>query len=257
MNRKNFISALSLLCTAAFAPPLLAQATLASVGVFSLLGDSVQVRSANDAPTDTRIERSSSESMDFKGIGFDLIALRSARTALQRSHPAARMVAFAGPTPLTVAEQRAVADGALKAELPGWMVKTAEDNRLSHLLILTRTRGAMDARTGDQVAIGRGTVEGIGFYMDTLYTMRNIETGALSTGLLAPYIQIRLTLMDAQSGDIVSTYDVRESFAFASKETQVKADPWSFMSPSEKILTLREMVEKGVARGVEQLSTKR
>ncbi len=219
------------------------------VGIFSVLGDSVQVTAATDAPDVSRIERTARDSLDFKGIGFDLIALRAAREEILRTQPVAKVEVYRGPDALTVSEQRALAAGAVNAELPGWLVKTIDENKLTHLLLVTRSRGAMDATTGDGYTIGRGTVEGIGFFLDTLYTMRNLSTGAISTGLLAPYMQVKLTLMDAQSGDIVATYDVRAAYAHASRDSQPQADPWSFMPLAEKVQTLRDMVEAGIQRG--------
>jgi hypothetical protein len=100
-------------------------------------------------------------------------------------------------------------------------------------------------------------VEGIGFHMDTLYKMRNSTTGAVSSGLLAPHINISLMLMDTQSAAIVASYDIRESFAFAAPESQVAADPWSFMPNDMKVRTLREMVEKGLERGMTELLRQR
>ncbi len=251
IDRRTMVLALGL--AAAAAAVQAQQQQLRNVGVFALLGDSVQVAWSTDAPSDTRIERTARESLDFKGIDFDLIALRTARDAIQRAQPAAKVMAFRSPESLTPAQQREIANSALKAELPGWMVKTLNDNRLSHLLLITRARGTIDARTGDGVAIGRGTVDGIGFYIDTLYTIRNSTTGALSTGLLAPYLQLRLTLMDAQSGDIVATYDVKEAYAFGSPETQAAAEPWNFMPAAERVTRLRALVEQGVARGMGQV----
>jgi hypothetical protein len=238
-----------------------AQATRApkmgALGVFSVLGDSVQAAWSEEAPRDTRVERTSRESLEFKGIGFDAIALRTAFDTLQRLQPGTRVLMFKSPAPMTPAEQRALAEGAVRAELPAWMVKTLEANQLTHLLLVTRHRGSIDASTGDGNTIGRGSVEGIGFYMDTLYTLQNKTTGAVSTGLLAPFTHIRLTLMDAVSGDIVSSYDIKESFAFASTQTQAQADPWSFMPAEEKVRTLRRMVEDGMARGVAQVLARR
>jgi hypothetical protein len=251
---------LLVLALATVTPLLYAQnsiVVLKTVGVFSLLGDSVQATAATDPViTATRIDRQASESLEFKGIGFDLIAIRVARESIQRAQPAATVIGFRAPAPLTVAEQRAVAEGATKAELPGWILKTIEANRLSHLLLVTRARGTMEARTGDNDAIGRGQVEGIGFFMDTLYKMRNVTTGNISTGLLAPYVQIRLTLMDAQSGDIVAIQDIKDAFAYASRDAQPKADPWTFMPAEEKMKTLRGMVEEGIARGMVQVVSK-
>jgi hypothetical protein len=242
---------------AAAAPGAWAQAAkpvpaMKTVGVFALLGDSVQV-TASDTPAATRLEVNARDTLDFKGIGFDLIALRTARDEIRRVQPAAQVAVFRGPDALSVSQQRAVAAGAAKAELPAWLVKTIDENALTHLLLVTRSRGTIDAATTNGHSIGRGTVDGIGFYIDTLYSMRNTTTGAMSTGLLAPYMQVKLTLMDAQSGEIVASYDVKDAYAYASPETQAKADPWSFMPPAEKIKCLRELVEAGIQRGTASL----
>lgn len=243
-----------LACGVALAAPVWSQsvdaAKLQRVGIFSFLGDSVQAIWNEDKPRDTRIERTSAQSLEFKGIGFDLIALRVGGAALKRANPQVQVMSYRAPEELTPAQQRAVSASAAKAELPGWMVATINKDQLGHLLIVTRHRGAMSAETGDDGGIGRGVVEGIGFYLDTLYTMRNQKTGALSTGLIAPYVQIRYQLMDVATGDIVAQYDVRESYAYASPDTQVAADPWTFMAPAEKVRALRELVEVGTGRAV-------
>jgi hypothetical protein len=228
-----------------------------TLGVFSVLGDSVQTAWPEDKPGATRVEARGAESLDFKGIGFDTIALRASRAVLQRALPAAQLALFKAPTELSPAEQRALADGAARAELPAWMVKTLEENRLTHLLIITRHRGAINVSTGNQIDVGRGNVDGIGFYMDTLYKVHNTATGALSNGLLAPYTQIRFTLMDAASGDVLQTYEVRESFLYGSREQKPSAEPWTFMPAEEKVSVLRQMVEAGVQRGVQEVLKKK
>lgn len=231
----------------------LAQPQLKVVGVFALLSDSVQVTAATDAPSDTRIERTARETLEFKGIGFDPIALRVSRDSIQRAQPAARVLLFSSPVAMTAAEQDSLARGAAKAELPDWMVKTIVERKLSHVLLVTRTRAAINARTANGHAIGRGSVEGIGFFIDTLYQMKNLNSGAVSTGLLAPYIQVKLSLMDTQSAEIVASYHINDAFAYASRDDQVVAEPWSFMSAADKVVTLRDMVDKGMQRAMQSL----
>lgn len=234
-----------------------AQSAIKALGVFSLLGDSVQTAWPEDKPGATRVEARGAESLDFKGIGFDTISLRAARAVLQRQLPNAQLALFKAPAEMSPAGQRELADGATRAELPAWMVKTLEENRLTHLLIITRHRGPINVSTGSHIDVGRGNVEGVGFYMDTLYQMQNTSTGALSTGLLAPYTQLRFTLMDAQSGELLGTYEVRESFAYGSREQKPGAEPWTFMPTEEKVGILRRMVESGVTRGVQEVLKKR
>lgn len=227
------------------------QPAMSALGVFSLLGDTVQVVAATEAPTDTRIERLARESMDFRNIGLDLIALRVAREAAQRQWPAARVLMFRAPAPQSLAEQREAAAGATRAELPAWIVKTIDERKLSHLLLVTRSRGPIDVRTADGDGIGRGTVEGIGFYLDTLYQIKNLDTGAVSTGLLAPYVEMRVQLLDAQSGELLHSYDIKQAFAYAAQDSQAAPDPWSFMSMADKVSILRRMVDEGMVRAMQ------
>lgn len=254
---KGWIQRLAALCLVVASQAALAQPKIGAIGIFSFLGDGVDVTSADAAPSDTRIERTSREVMDFRNIGFDLIALREAREALARQYPNARVQMYRSPTAMTSDQQRSLAAGAARAELPDWMVRALGEARLTHLMIITRNRGPMGARTLGGDNIGRGLVDGIGFYMDTLYTVRNDSTGALSTGLLAPYIQVKVQLMDAMSGDIVASYDIRDAFTYGSPDTQAKADPWSFMPIEDKIRILREMVEQGIKRAMPELLAKR
>ena len=144
---------------------------LRAVGIFSLLGDSIQVVTSTDAPTDTRIERSARQTLEVKNIGFDNIAMREARSALVKAAPLAGVELYKATTPLSLDAQRGIAEGAASGELPAWIVQAIEQKKLSHVLLVTRTRGPVDVRTGDGISIGRGTVQGIGFYIDTLYTI--------------------------------------------------------------------------------------
>lgn len=230
-----------------------AQNALTAVGVFALLGDSIQVSAASEPTSDTRIERISREALEVANIGFDSIALKVVRSALLARVPAPRIELFRATTPIPPDEQRAIAVGASRGELPGWIVQTIEAKQLTHVLLLTRLRADANIRTGDNTSIGRGTLEGIGFYLDTLYTIQNTATGALSTGLIAPHVYMRLTLLDTQTAAIVRSYDVRDGRAWGARDVQVTADPWTFMTAAQKVTVLREMVEQATTRGMAQV----
>jgi hypothetical protein len=238
---------------AAAAPGAWAQAALKSVGVFSLLGDSVQVAVATDAPKDTRIERTDRYAFEAKGIGFDNIALRALRDTLNMVQPAAKVELYKAPNPLSADEQRSIAQGATNAELPAWIVQTIDANRLSHLILVTRNRGDVSVRTAGGNSIGRGTATGIGYYIDTLYETRNIETGAMSAGVLAPYVHVRLTLMDAMSGALLRTYEIREGELVGDQQGKASSDPWTFLTGDQKVSVLRQQAETSLLRGAREL----
>jgi hypothetical protein len=224
-----------------------------ALGIFALLGDSLQVVQATDAPADTRIERQTRESLAAKGMNLDNVALKRANSTATLAWPQARIEMFRAHEPLSVAQQRALADGAERAELPDWMVRSLEAQKLTHLLIITRDQGDTSIRVAGGNAIGRGKSQGVGFYIDTLYTVGNLSTGELSSGMLAGYTHLRLTLMDAESGAVLRRYDVHEAQGVAPSSRTSGLDPWTYLSTAEKVAMLREMVEQGVGRGMAEI----
>ncbi len=257
---RRLLAALATLLTAAALPaaaqspspaPPFAQPKV--LGIFALLGDSLQVVQATDAPADTRIEHQARESLDVKGMNLDGVALKRANASATAAWPQVRVEMFRSNEALSVPQQRAVADGAERAELPDWMVRTIEAKKLTHLLIITRDQGDVSVKVADGNSIGRGKSQGVGFYIDTLYPMRNMATGELSSGLLAGYAHLRLTLMDADSGAVLRRYDVHDSRAAAPSARSSGLDPWTYLSTAEKVALLREMVEQGVGRGMAEV----
>ncbi|WP_374662956.1 hypothetical protein [Inhella sp.] len=223
------------------------------VGVIAVLGDAIDVVMNTDAPTDTRIERLSRSSREVRGLDIDVVAAQTAASALRAAKPGVQITLLRSPVPLSVDQQRELAEGARQGGLSDWMVRAIDERKFSHVLLISRTRGDINARTEDGVAIGRGRADGVGFYVDTFYTMRNRDTGALSTGLIAPYAKLHLQLMDTQTAQIVWHNDVDRGAAYAAPNSMVQADPWSFMSDADKIRSLRSLVAEGVRGAMTKL----
>ncbi|MBX3636710.1 MAG: hypothetical protein KF683_15160 [Rubrivivax sp.] len=234
------------------AAPAAAAAPIARVGVFSLLGDAVDVTQPADV-TDTRIERKSRESLVVSGSGFDQAALRGAAAAFSAQRPQAQLFNFRATQVLSTADQRTLADGARRAELPGWIVGAIGPNRLSHLLIITRTRGDSAFPVLEGYTIGRVGVEGIGFYLDNSTDMINVDTGRSSRGFLGPHALVRLQLMDAVSGDMVAQQDLRDYRTITGRRDEDLNNPWNSLAPDEKVTVLRDMLQQGVQRVLTQM----
>lgn len=246
---------LGLALALASAGPAVAQASapraapLRSVGLFSLLGDTIQIVQA-PAPTDTRIERSERQTLDIRDVGLDTVALRALTGGLGRLQPQAQLQMFRATAPIALAEQRAIADGAHRAELPGWIVELLTRHRFSHVLLLTRHRGPAQMRLADGNTLGRGTVEGIGFYLDPLYEIRHLESGVTVRGALCAYVVLRLTLMDVPSGQVLAELPVRDGAVYGARSVEQSTEPWDILSPREKVEVLRRMLEDNLTRAL-------
>jgi len=222
---------------------------LRHVGLFSLLGDSIQITLA-DAPTDMAADRNQRESMDAPDLGLDQAALRALTAGLGRLQPQARLQMFRAAAPIPLADQRLVADSANRAQLPGWVIDLINQHQLSHIVLLTRHRGAALMRTPDGEAIGRGTVEGIGFYIDPLVETVNRLTSLRMRGGLGAYVDMRLQLMEISSGDVLAQRHIRDGVLHGARTDAQSQQPWNVLEPHEKVEVLRRMVEESVARAL-------
>ncbi len=228
---------------------------ITTLGVFSLLGDGLQI-TLPGVITDTRLDRNMRESLPTKEIGFDQAALRAVTEYMARQRAGTRLQMFRATTPLSLTDQRAVADGATRAELPAWIIQAINSAKLSHLLIITRHRGEAAFPVTDGYTVGRGTVEGIGYYLDSDTEVKNRDTGMPSQGFLGAYTMIRVQLMEVASGNVVGSQDIRAGRAHAGRRDIEAENVWNALTPTEKVQTLRDMIQENLARVLPQVMAK-
>lgn len=220
---------------------------ITTLGVFSLMGDGVEVTIA-PALTDTRLDMSRRETFEYRNIGFDVIAGREVREALTRQRAGVSVLSFGTNATLPAAEQRHIAAGARDGALPPWILQAVRDRRLSHVLLLTRQRVDTHLTTADGTKIGRGKIDGIGFYLDADYEVINTRTRAVSKGALGPHVAIELTLMDTDTASVVRSYTVNEQFLVGATEDRATVDPWTYLSAEQKVALLRQLLADSLKR---------
>lgn len=218
-----------------------------TLGVFSLLGDGIEVTIAQ-AVTDTRTDTARRETLEYRNIGFDVIAGREVREFLGKQRAGVSVLSFGTNTTLPAAEQRHIATGARDGALPPWILQSVRERRLSHVLLLTRRRGEVNLLTADQRTIGRGRVDGLGFYLDPDYKVRDQNTGAVASGALGPHVLVDLTLMETESAKVVRSHAIDEQFLVGSSEPKAAVDPWSYLSAEQKVTLLREALAQALRR---------
>lgn len=228
-------------------PAQAAPLNIRKLGVFSLLGDGLQL--VFSAPvTDTRLDRNLRESLPTREIGFDQAALRAVTAVMGARQPGAQLQMFRATTPLPLADQRAVAEGAARAELPNWVIEAIQRNGLSHILLVTRNRGDARFPVNEGFSVGRGTVEGIGYYLDNTTELKNADTGLPSSGFLGAFMMVRVQLMDVSSGDIVGSETIRVGQIFAGRKDIEAENIWNALDPQEKVNVLRQMIQSNMER---------
>jgi hypothetical protein len=234
---------------AAAPAPASTSSPLDAVGVYALLGESIQVVLSED-PEQAGGIFNRTEDIRLPGLGLDALALQAMKDALDGRRPAPRQHLFRATEAITLSEQRTIAEGARRGALPDWIIRSIEAHQLSHVLLLTRDRGPAQFTRPDGSAIGRGQVEGIGFYIDPIYQPRNLLTGAPPLGALGVYVEARLSLFDTRSASVVAEQRVRASRLHVPATEAQGVEPWSILDSRRKIEALREIVGATLRRDV-------
>ena len=129
--------------------------------------------------------------------------------------------------------------------LPGSVVDALEAGKFSHLLLVTKVRDAVRLPLYDSTA-GVGAVQGIGFYVDPDLRLRIVETGHAGFGVLAPFVYVRISLVDVASGEVMRDEVLREVRTYATAEKPDAVNPWEVLSAEQKLEALRQLIQKSI-----------
>jgi hypothetical protein len=241
-SRRLFLQAASATC---LAWPALSQAelTIRRLGIFSLLGNSVRV-----------VARTLEEVM-FKDVGMDKLVFDTARAKVFERHREALVTDHTAPQQVSVDQQLEIGNAAARrGDLPAWIQEQAQTLQMSHVLLVNSNQGAMEFKTGMSEVVGNNRVTGIGFFVSASGRVTNTRTGAVSSGYLAPFVQLRVTLLDMNSRKVVHSAQLSEGFIVGPQENEAP-DPWRNLDREGKARALQALIGPNVARGVEATLT--
>lgn len=222
-----------------------AELTIRRLGIFSLLGNSVRV-----------VARTLEEVM-FKDVGMDKLVFDTARAKIFERHREALVTDHSAPQQVSVDQQLEIGNAAARrGDLPVWILEQAQSLQMSHVLLVNSHQGAMEFRTGMSQVVGNDRVTGIGFFVSASGRVTNSSTGAVSSGYLAPFVQLRVTLLDMSSRKVIHSAQLSEGFIVGPHENEAP-DPWRYLDREGKARALQSLLGPNVARGVEATLTSR
>lgn len=217
----------------------------AKVGAVSLLGNSIRIYA-----------RENREAL-FKDLGMDALAFEIIEKALQAAQPQAQVERLQARGDMDVSEQIAIGTAAgRRGTLPDWVQAAARSGGWSHLLMVSSDVGAMEFKTGVTQVVGNGSVSGVGFWVGADYRWRNLTTGATHDGYLAPFVQLRVTLIDLAAQRVVNSVQLSEGFAAGPSENEAP-DPWNFLNRGQKAAALTGLLRSNLQRGVQTVLASR
>ncbi len=243
-------------CFCITAPGLLALsggigAQVRRYAALSLVGNKVEVVFAQPG-VGSRLDRNEFRGLDDAEGTLDRFVLKAVDEALRGIDPGGEppsMLSLRGSSlydsPERLFQGRQLA-------LPGALVDAIEASKASHLIVLTKLRDEPRVPLRNQ-NVGKGTVRGLGFYIDNSIDLVNTETGNRGRGLLAPFVYVRLTLVDVSTGEAVREELVREmeTHSVAGEPSAMRA--WEVLSAEQKVERLQRLIERAVNQGVGRL----
>lgn len=211
------------------------------LGIFSLLGDSVRI-----------VAREPREAL-FKDVRMDEQTFNNVGRAMLASQPQTELRHFRAPAEVDVQDQVNIGLAAgRRGELPAWVVDEARTAGLSHVLLVTSNVGVMEFKTGMSQVVGNNLVTGIGFVVSADGRFKNSRTGDVANGYLAPFVQLRLTLIDLAGPRMVHSATLSEGFV-AGPPVNEAPSPWLFLTRPQKAQALEDLLESVIARGMKEV----
>jgi hypothetical protein len=247
-NRRR---ALALATAAAALWPALAHADAHRYAVLSLLADKFDVVNARPE-VGSHLERNRRQTFEDPGGAFDRYAAGAVERALMSADSSTKVTLLSLPTTSRLYDQPdRIFDGKTIA-LPGTVVDALIAAKANRLVLITKHRGETRVPLVDG-ATGTGAVRGLGFYVDTDLHITRRDTGESSFGVLAPFVYLRLSLVDVESGEIVRERLVRAMATYFPAGKPGVVHPWDALNAEQKVDALRRLLERELERAVPTL----
>jgi hypothetical protein len=199
----------------------------------------------------SNIARNSRRAVEGAQGAIDQLVFQVVERTLQREQPGTSASMLALPGSVLFDKPERLFDGRQIA-LPGTVVDAIDAIRATHLIVLTKWRDAVRAPLQDGT-VGVGNVRGLGFYVDSDIRVVMRESGHIGSGLLAPFVYVRMTLVDAQNGDVIREETVRSMQTYSTASNPKAVIPWDVLSAQEKIEALQQLIDRSIGEATTRL----
>jgi hypothetical protein len=233
-----------------------AQTAPRSYAVMSLVGDAITVHAIRPS-VGTRGEAESRNVLPITETVFDTAALRYADGAIKQAQPGAKTVLMMTSDAGLYAAQNAMFDAAhLNKENRDYLISLLKDRGVTHLLLVTKERDSARFKLTNGAA-GKGSLEGLGFYIDETTRLRNGDTQDSARGMLGPFAYVKVRLLDASTLAVVREISATQSRIIIEPSASSNAvDIWATMPSTKKITYLEELICEAMQEAIPKVLAK-
>lgn len=221
-----------------------------SYAVMSLVGNAISLHTIRPA-VGTRNDAETRNLLPIAEPVFDAAALRAANAAIKEVEPAAKIVLMMTQDAGLYAAQNAMFDEAhANKDNRDYLVSLLKDRGVSHLLLITKERDNARFRATNGF-VGKGSLEGLGFYIDDTMRFRNSDTADSSQGMVGPFAYVKVRLLDAATLQLVRQARAINSTILVLPSALPNAmDMWTAMTSAKKVEHLENLLNDAMKEAI-------
>lgn len=228
-----------------------ASTTPVRYALLSAVGDHLTVVYAK-LQTGSRLDRNQRDIAALPDNALDRLVLRSLDAALRQTDPGAEVAALAAANASLFRTQREVLAGQKSADATVRAFAAAlPAGGADRLLLVLKHRSEARIPVHDG-SIGLGRLEGVGFYVDGVTSLKSATTGYVGTGFLAPFAYVRLVLADAE-GRVIAERPLEAAESFSIGDSRDALQSWEVLDADAKVNVLDRLLKLEIERALPAL----
>jgi hypothetical protein len=248
MKKRLFVAVFAL--AGALAGTAQAQAPAApKIAITSLVGDALTVTVYREA-TSSNLSNASTI-LKMPGPLLDIALLKVAQEAVAKAAPGATVFPLKVPLAGSNVDPAAVVVDD-KVVAGNVLVDALRQQGFTHLVTATKYRHNNVVRLADGPLSTRGSLEGMGFYVDPTLRVQSTRSVERSEGIVAPYLYIQLRLVDLATLE-VRTQSITANSVTAAARNKEGTEAWGALTAEEKIRAAESLIKMHVAQAVPAL----
>lgn len=240
-------------------PPLLlslfvalsaAAAETRKYAVLSLIGDEIMMSGAQQK-TGARLDQNARRFIEVSDPFADKAALLAVHEVLKEKHGTEPVLLFGRDRRLYQAQARLLESGESMQKLLTDIRPLLGNSGATHLVLITKDR--REARIQmEREALGHGTVQGIGYYID-LETPIQLTTGESAAGFVAAFAYFNASLIRLDTRQVIAEQRINASRSMATPSHKNIEDVWGGMPAVDRVRMIRDLVTREVRAMVPKL----